>query len=398
MTGKKSFSSLTLHDYRRFEMTESHVPPLHLTSSFNYKSVEDSVDVFTGQAKGHVYSRYGNPNVESVAQKIADLEAYDLDTAARGLFTTNGMSAIHVLLEGLLRPGDEILTQGDLYGGTTELLLKVIKKHDHKVHQVDVGDLDHIRSALQANPNISLLYLETPTNPTLACVDLQAISAIAKENDCITVVDNTFCTPYLQRPLTLGIDFVLHSTTKYLNGHGTGLGGCIVGLADRPEWKGIWEVMKLTGGTGNPFDAWLVYQGLKTLPLRMEKHCANALSLAKWLEEQSDVTKVHYPGLKSSAYHEIARQNMSSFGGMLSFDIGSQERAMKVMNALKMATIAPTLGDVDTLVLHPATSSHLNVDEGTRKRFGITEGMIRVSVGLEDIYDLIADFEQALVR
>ena len=396
MTSKKSFSSLTLHDYKRFEITESHVPPLHLTSSFNYGSVEDSVEVFTGREKGHVYSRYGNPNVESVAQKIADLEAYDLDESAKGLFTTNGMSAIHVLLEGLLRPGDEILTQGDLYGGTTELLLKVIKKHDHKVHQVDVGDLDHVRSALKANPSISLLYLETPTNPTLACVDLKAISDIAKENDCITIVDNTFSTPFLQRPLSLGIDFILHSTTKYLNGHGTGLGGCIVGLEDRPEWNSIWEVMKLTGGTGNPFDAWLVYQGLKTLPLRMTKHSENALALASWLEKQDSVSKVHYPGLTSSRYHNIARRNMSSFGGMLSFDVGSQKRAMQVMNDLKMATIAPTLGDVDTLVLHPATSSHLNVDETTRKRFGITEGMIRVSVGLEDITDLISDFQQAL--
>lgn len=396
MGKKKRFGSLLLHDTDRYEWTESHVPSLHLTSSFNYESTEDSIRVFTGKDEGHVYSRYGNPNVASVAQKIAQLETFDTNLEVESIFTTNGMSAIFTLLYALSEPGQAILTQGDLYGGTTELLAKVLSPKGISLVTDRCDDETKLDKLLTQSPEIKVVYLETPTNPTCRCVDITAICRIAKSHGATIVVDNTFCTPYLQRPLSLGADFVIHSTTKYMNGHGTGLGGAVIGLSEHPKWGEIRDTMKLAGSTGTPMDAWLVTMGLKTLKLRMDQHSRNAEQLALFLNHHPEVINTNYPGLPNHPSLEIAKKQMTKFGGMLSFDVGSSDRAIRVIDRLEMATMAPTLGDVDTLVLHPKTSSHLRVPTEACEAYGITEGLIRVSVGIEDIDDLMYDFAQAL--
>lgn len=392
-SSKKHIGTRLVHPNLEISKGESHIPALHLTSSFKYTSVQDSIDVFEGKNEGYVYARYGNPNVSQVGKAIADLEGFDLAEDCRGLFTTNGMSAIATILQGILTVGDKMLTQGDLYGGTTELLKKVIT---NEVYQTDFSDLNQVEDVLKKHASIRLLYMESPTNPTCSCMDIESLVALARKYECTTVIDNTFCTPYIQRPLNHGIDFVVHSTTKYLNGHGTGLGGCIVGRVSNQHWNRIWDVMKLTGSTGSAFDAWLVQQGMKTLELRMNRHSDNALALSEFLQNHPRTTHVNYPFLPSHHTFLMAKHYMNEGGGMLSFDVDGRKNAIKVMDSLNLATQAPTLGDVDTLVLHPRTSSHLKVDPSICANFGITPGLIRVSVGIENIEDLIEDFNQAL--
>lgn len=393
---RHSIQTKIVKENERQVPTPPHQLPIFATSSFVYENVEQSIAVFEGKEQGHVYGRYGNPTIDTVAQKIADLEGYGLDKDTYGFLTSSGMSAISVLLTSLLTQGDEVLTQGNLYGGTTELLRSILSKQGIKTHFIDCTDLDLVKQTLDANPSIKLIYLETPSNPTLDCVDLSALAQIAKDSDILTMIDNTFCTPYLQQPLAHGIDFVIHSTTKYLNGHGNSIAGAIVG--HRQDLRAdIWKTLKLTGATCNSWDAWLTNNGMKTLAVRMDRHCDNAMSLASFLEQHSAVSRVNYNGLPSHPYHEVASKQMKAFGGMLSFDIqGSVEDCFKVMDSLQITTQAPTLGDVDTLLLHPASSSHLNVPQQLRLANGITDTMIRVSVGIEDIEDLIQDFGKAL--
>ncbi len=371
--------------------------PLYLSSSFAFEQVEDSIDIFEGKASGYVYSRYGNPTIDAVANRLAALEGFGLVEKATALLTSSGMAAIHVLMLGLLPKGGKVLTQANLYGGTTELFEKVLRGLGIIPIFENLDDSDYVRSILSTDPEISVVYLESPTNPTLNCIDLETLSQLAAEFGCKTIVDNTFCTPYLQRPLSKGCDFVIHSTTKYLNGHGTGIAGAIIGRDKSIMLNQIWQVLKLTGATCNPFDAWMVANGIRTLPLRMERHCSNAATLAAWLDKHPKVNKVNYPGLASHSTHLIAKQQMVDFGGMLSFDVGTgRSDALALMNQLRVASIAPTLGDVDTLILHPASSSHLKIPSIIRTAQGITEGLIRVSVGIEDVTSIIQDFEQAL--
>lgn len=371
--------------------------PLFLSSSFAFNSVEESIDVFEGRASGYVYGRYGNPTIDAVADRISALESFDLKDGAKAYMTSSGMSAIHVLLLAILPKGGKVLTQSNLYGGTTELLLKVMSGLGIEPVFADLGDPAVAEDLLRKDPAISALYLETPSNPTLDCVDIKTLSSVAANFNCKVLIDNTFSTPILQRPLSLGSDFVIHSTTKFLNGHGTGIAGAIVGRDEDFMRERVFPVLKLTGATCNPFDAWMVANGLRTLPLRMQRHCENAMSLASWLQDQPRVAKVNYPGLSSHTTHSLAKEQMFGFGGMLSFEVhGGREAALRVMNTLRVASIAPTLGDVDTLVLHPCTSSHLRVDSKIREAQGITEGLVRVSVGVEAIDTLKSDFELAL--
>lgn len=392
----RSFSSLCVSTVADKRTTQPHQLPLYATSSFVFEQAQDGIDIFTGKTAGHVYSRYGNPTIDAVADRIAQLEAYDLDGDAWGIMTSSGMSAISSLLLGLCESGDQILTQGNLYGGTTELLVKIMGKMGIKAIFEDLTDAGQLPDLLARYPLTKVIYLETPSNPTMACVDLRAIAAIARDYGVTTIIDNTFCTPYLQRPLSYGIDYVIHSTTKYLNGHGNSIAGIIIGV-DRSKHHDIWQAVKLAGTNANPWDAWLTANGLRTLPLRMDRHSSNAMGLATYLQSRDDVTLVNYNGLRDHTYHQVASQQMSQYGGMLSFEVdGGQARALQVMDRLQVATQAPTLGDVDTLVLHPATSSHLNVDAGLRAAHGITDGLIRVSVGIEQLEDLIHDFMTAM--
>lgn len=394
---KDHFASLCV---KKLDLPEHNSPqqlPLVLSSSFAFDTIEQGIDIFTGKDEGFVYSRYGNPTIEAVTRRLEALEGFDLPLELQGYMTSSGMAAIHLVLISLLKPGDQVLTQANLYGGTTELLIKVLGEQDIVPVFTDLGNLEQVEKELQNNKRIRALYMETPTNPTLTCLDIEGLTRLAADKGIKTIVDNTFSTPYLQQPFRYGVDFVIHSTTKYLNGHGTGIAGVVIGR-DTPFMKErFWPVLKLTGATCNPFDAWLVGNGIRTLPLRMERHNTNAMALAKALSDHDQVERVNYPGLEDHPSHALASRQMTGFGGMLSFHVlGGQSEALQVMNRLKLASLAPTLGDVDTLVLHPATSSHLKVAADIREAQGITEGLIRVSVGLEGTDDLVQDFVQAL--
>lgn len=398
MAKKISIEFLCVKEYNDDKNVTPHQLPIYATSSFSFDHVEESAQIFNGEKDGYVYSRYGNPTVEVVAQKLADLEGYGTGLKTYGFMTSSGMSAISVLMMALLRSGDTILTQEDLYGGTTELFQKVLSNLGIKVLYCKFDDIEVVEHMIQTNRNIKMIYFETPANPVLTCIDIYAVAKIAKKHGVWSCVDNTFCTPVIQQPLGMGVDFVIHSTTKYLNGHGNSIAGVIISHLDKLKNQ-IGSSLKLIGATCNPWDAWLINNGMKTLYLRMLKHSENAGKLAEYLHTHPRVNQVNYNGLKSNRYHEIAIKQMKYFGGMLSFEVdGGAQRAFNVINNLKYCTIAPTLGDVDTLVLHPATSSHLKVDKTVREANGITDGLIRVSVGIEDVTDIIEDFEQALKK
>ncbi|MEY3052662.1 MAG: hypothetical protein RLY31_2447 [Bacteroidota bacterium] len=379
--------------------TRPHVLPLYATSSFSFDSIDEGISIFSGEQQGHVYGRYGNPTMEAVARKLAQLEAAGTGRDAEGLLLSSGQAAISTLMLSLLQQGDKILTQGNLYGGTTELFQKVLAPHGIGTLFTDLQDTAAVEAMLQEDPTIRMLYFETPANPTLACVDIGMLSELARRYGAWSAVDNTFATPVLQQPLRYGVDFIIHSTTKFLNGHGNAISGAIItSHRDMLEPGGrIWTTMKLTGTNASPWDAWLLHNGMKTLALRMERHSANAMSLARHLENDPRVLRVNYCGLPSHPDHAVASRQMNAFGGMLSFELkGGLEAGLRCMNAVRFCTLAPTLGDVDTLILHPASMSHRNVAPSVRQANGITDGLIRVSCGIEDILDITEDLQQAM--
>jgi len=389
--------SLTVREWPDPRTTKPHILPIYATSSYSFDDIEQGMRIFANEEPGHTYSRYGNPTAEATASKIAALETYGSDMESFAVMTNSGMSAVHILTTGLLQSGDKILSQPNIYGGTTELLQKVIANRRIEIIYADLGDLNQVESLLKNDKAIRLIYLETPANPTLACIDIAALTAVAQEYHCWTAIDSTFATPYLQQPLLHGVDFVLHSTTKYLNGHGNSIAGVVIGKDGDLFHSRIWNTMKLTGANCSPFEAWLVYQGLKTLALRMDKHCSNALLIATTLDNHPEVSLVNYPGLASSPHHEVAKRQMKAYGGMLSFELKKgYDKAISTMNRLQFCSLAPTLGDVDTLILHPVSSSHLRVDPELRRKAGITDGLIRVSVGIEDPQDILDDLLQAI--
>ena len=390
--------SLTVKERPDNRTTAPHVLPIYATSSFAFDDINQGIEIFKNIESGHVYSRYANPTVDTVAAKIADLETHGLGLEASAVMTSSGMSAISTLLLGVLKTGDKILTQGNLYGGTTELLTAVFGQFGVETVLTDLRDLNKVESALQHDKKIKLLYCETPANPTLACVDIRALAEIAHRHGALCAIDNTFSTPLLQQPFAHGVDFIIHSTTQYLNGHGNSTAGIIVGLDKTLMRKNVWKAMKLVGTNCSPFEAWLTHNGMKTLALRMERHCSNALVLAEFLEKHPAVERVNYPGLPSHPDHELAKHQMrGGFGGMLSFELkGGLEAGIACMNRIQFCTLAPTLGDVDTLILHPASSSHIAVPKEIREQNGITDGMIRVSVGIENVGDIVADLAGAI--
>jgi methionine-gamma-lyase len=392
-----SFASLCVRDPEYRSSNPPHQIPIVPASSFVFDSIEQGMALFDGVEEGHIYGRFGNPTVDAAAAKIAALEAAGAGRAAYGLMTSSGMGAIHVVLAGLLRPGAAVLTQADLYGGTTNLIKDLLGPLGIEYYLSDPRDLERTEDQLRQHPNVAVLYLETPANPTLRCADLAALADLAHRYDCRLVVDNTFATPALQRPLAHGADIVLHSTTKYLNGHGTGIAGAIVATDADLVRERFTPVLRLAGPNGNPWDAWLVLNGMKTLDLRMREHCRNATAVAEYLVGHKRVTHVNYPTVPGFPDRAIADRQMSGYGGMLSFEIeGGLDAGKRFMNRLQFCTLTPTLGDVDTLVLHPATMSHRGVPPEVRAANGIPDGLIRLSVGIEAVADILADLEQAL--
>ena len=395
---KISFGSFCVKEPNENRTIKPHVLPIYATSSFVFEDINQGIDIFKGKIDGHKYSRYANPTSDAVAEKIAAMEAYGLDLEASAILVSSGMSAISTLFMGLLKAGDKLLTQGNLYGGSTELIMKIIQSLGVEVELMNLKDLDKAEEMIKNDPTIKLVYCETPANPTMACVDLEGLASITKKYNRLSAIDNTFCTPYLQQPFAKGVDFIIHSTTKFLNGHGNGIAGIIIGKDKQMMKDKVWTAMKLLGTNSNPFDAWLINNGMKTLELRMDRHSANAQAVAEYLESHPKVAKVNYNGLPSHPDHELAKKQMQNgFGGMLSFELkGGLDAGIDLMNKINFCTLAPTLGDVDTLVLHPASSSHINVAKEIRERNGITDGLVRMSIGIETVDDIIADLDQAL--
>ncbi len=390
--------SLTVKEVEDNRTTAPHILPIYATSSFVFDDIDQGIEIFKNIESGHAYSRYANPTVDTVATKIALLETHGLEVTATAVMTSSGMSAIATLMFGVLKSGDKVLTQGNLYGGTTELLKSVLGQFGIETLFTDLRDLAAVENLFRSDDKIKMLYCETPANPTLACVDIAALAKMSHQFHAYCAIDNTFPTPLLQQPFAYGVDFIVHSTTKYLNGHGNSTAGIVVGVDKKTMREGVWRAMKLIGTNCSPFEAWLTHNGLKTLALRMERHCYNAMQLAIFLEKHPLVGRVNYPGLVSHPDHLLAKRQMpGGFGGMLSFELkGGMEAGIQCMNQVKFCTLAPTLGDVDTLILHPASSSHLAVPEEIRLQNGITDGLIRLSVGIENVADIIADLEQAI--
>lgn len=394
---KIKFGSQCVRAARDNRTTRPHQLPIYATSSFAFEDLEQGMAVFGGEQEGHLYSRFGNPTIDAVAEKLAQLELHGTDMPGQALFCSSGMSAISTLCLGLLKPGNAILTQPNLYGGTNELFQKILAPLGLEVHMADLTDPDVVAEALERYSNIKMLYFETPANPTLSCVDIEELSSMAHARGAIVVADNTFATPYLQQPLLLGADYVVHSTTKYLNGHGNSTAGAIIGKHIEEMQEQVFPALKLIGTNGSPFEAWLLNNGIKTLELRMDRHCENAQKVANWLSMQPQVSIVNYPGLPSHPSHQLARRQMRHYGGMVSFELkGGLSAGQQFIGGLELATLAPTMGDVDTLIMHPASMSHLKVPAEQRRAAGISDGLIRLSIGIENAEDILADLSAGM--
>jgi len=403
MSSTTGFASICAHDPVLPGAQRAHVLPLFSTSTFVYESPDSIQKVISGESDAYIYSRWKNPTTEIVEQKIAALECFRLQGAdgaplvADALLFSSGMAAISALFLACLKQGDKILTHKNIYGTSTELIQNVLSGLGIEAVYADFRNPDEVRQALAAHPEIRLVYIETPNNPTLSCYNLEQLSRLAHQAEALCAVDNTFASPYFQKPFAFGVDLVVHSTTKYLNGHGTALGGIVVGTDRDFMRKKVWKIRKTVGGNSNAWDSWLLNNGLKTLPLRMEKHQQNALALAKYLASHPAVSKVNYPGLPSHPDHELAKRQMTGFGGVLSFELKDGLEAGKaLMRNIRFCTLTSTLGTPDTLIAHPASMTHVQVPREQRLAGGITDGLIRVSVGIEDVQDILNDLEQAM--
>lgn len=365
--------------------------PIYQTSTFIFDSAEQGGRRFALEEGGYIYSRLGNPTNTQVEEKLANLE-----NGEAAVSMASGMGAITSVIWAAVSAGDHIVASKTLYGCTFAFLNHGLSRFAVEVDFVDTTDSENVRKAMK--PNTKLVYLESPANPNMDICDIEAISRIAHEVEgCMVVVDNTYCTPYIQRPLELGADVVVHSATKYLNGHGDVIAGFAVGSLDFINKVRLVGIKDMTGASLSPFDAYLINRGMKTLDLRMEKHCANAQKVAEFLEDHPAIDKVQFPGLKSFKYYELAKRQMLLPGAMIAFELkGGLEAGIRLMNTVELCTLAVSLGDTETLIQHPASMTHSPYTPEERAEAGISEGLVRLSVGLEDADDIIADLKQAL--
>ena len=353
--------------------------PIYQTSTYAQEAL--------GKNKGYEYARTQNPTRSALERNIAALEG-----ARFGYAFASGMSATDATLK-LVKAGDHVILGDNTYGGTFRLFNQVLSRYGVEFDLVDTSDATNVERAFKSNTK--MVFVETPTNPVMTVTDLGAVSEIAHANGAKVVCDNTFMSPYLQQPINFGVDIVVHSTTKYLNGHSDGVGG-FVALNDEEDAEWIKFIQNSVGAILSPFDCFLVLRGTKTLAIRMEKHDENGRAVANFLTEHPNVQKVYYPGLVSHPQHELAKRQQKGFGGMVAFETGSLENAKKVLENVKICTLAESLGGVESLISHPATMTHASVPAETREKLGITDGLVRVSVGIEDVEDIIADLDQAL--
>ncbi len=386
----KGFNTKAIHAGQKpCPVTGAHVTPIYQTSTFVFKDVDQGARRFAGEEEGYIYTRLGNPTLTELEAKIAALEGGEAAIGA-----ASGMAAISTALVTLLKKGDHIVAGDALYGCTHSFISEILPQYGIEVTMVDTSNLENIENAMK--PNTKVIYVETPANPTMKLVDLKGASDIAHKHGAVIIVDNTFMSPYLQRPIEHGVDIVVHSATKYIGGHGDVLAGLIIGPKELIDTMRI-PYLKDFGGILSPFDAWLLLRGLKTLGVRMDRHCANAQKVAEYLEKHPLIDKVYYPGLPSHPQYELAKKQMDGFGGMMSFELkGGLEAGKVLMNSVKMITLAVSLGCVDSLIQHPASMTHSPVPREERLKAGITDGQVRLSVGIEDVEDIIADLDQAL--
>lgn len=386
-----SFATRAIHHaYDPMEHEGALTPPLHLTSTYAFDSVEQGAAAFAGENTAHVYSRISNPTLDLLERRMASLEGAEM-----GLALASGMGAITSVLWTFLSPGDELITDTTLYGCTFAFIRHGLGRFGVKVTHIDLSDVRALEAAISARTRI--VYFETPANPNMRLVDIAAISAIARAHGAHTVVDNTYATPVLTRPIALGADIVVHSATKYLGGHGDLVGGIAVGSAESIAQVRLIGLKDMTGAVMAPFNAMLVLRGLKTLALRMDRHCTNATQIARALSVHPAVSAVHYPGLDAFPQHALACRQMQGFGGMIAFELKGGFPAGCVMaNRLQMIRRAVSLGDAESLIQHPASMTHSTYTPEERAAHGISEGLLRLSVGLEDVADIIADLDQAL--
>ncbi|MGB2868144.1 MAG: PLP-dependent aspartate aminotransferase family protein [Bacteroidota bacterium] len=359
--------------------TGSIMTPVHLTSTYVQQEL--------GVNKGYEYARVSNPTRTVLENNIAILEG-----GKEGLAFGSGMAAISAIFH-LLKSGDHVLVSKNVYGGTYRLGKLILSNYNLDFEFIDSTNLDIVKKS--ARPNTRMVFVETPTNPTMEITDLTGIAKICRSRKIVSIVDNTFASPYLQRPLEHGIDIVMHSATKYLNGHSDMLGGLLV-LNDPELIERLRFIQKSTGGIMSPFEAWMCLRGIKTLAVRMDRSCSNAMEVATFLKSHRKVKKVNYPGLISHPQHHLAKTQMDGFGGMISFDLGSLESAKTFLKRVRLCALAESLGGVETLISHPATMTHASVPPEERNRIGVTDGLVRISVGIEDVEDIIEDLKQAL--
>jgi len=379
------FQTKAIREGYRTSQEQEHSAAIFLTSSFTFVSAEQAAQRFAKEETGNVYSRFTNPTVEAFQDKLASLE-----DAESCLATASGMSAIFATIMALTKAGDHIVASRGMFGTTTVLLNTIVNRFGIEVTFVDLPDIVTWQDRIQSNTK--LFILETPSNPLGEVVDLRALSSISKKHNIILAVDNCVMTPALQKPLTLGADIVIHSATKYIDGQGRCLAGAIAGSNERLEE--ISSFIRTTGPTLSAFNAWIMLKGLETLPLRMKAHCENALQLANWLNDQPFVEKVHYLGLESHPHHQIAKEQQSDFGGIVSFEVsGGKKGAFRLINNTKMISITANLGDTKSTITHPATTTHARLSDEEKKQSNISDNLVRISVGLEDISDIITDLK-----
>lgn len=400
---KAGFNTLCIHGGHSTEEHRAHLTPIYASSTYTFDSAEQSEAVFKGDEKGYIYGRWGSPTITEAEEKIALLEAFGINTSAgaplqlKAILHSSGMAAVTTMLLSSVKSGQKIITHFSLYGGTHELIEKVLPGLGIEAIIVDFHDINKVEDALKGDSSIALMYLETPANPTLQCIDLEGLSSLGKSYGLTVCVDNTFATPYLQQPFRYDVDFVMHSTTKFLNGHGTAIGGVVIGKDIEKMKTSVTKMHRLLGGNSNAFDAFLLTNGMRTLGLRMERHCANAERVASFLASHHGVSVVNYLGLASHPDHSIAMRQMKNGGAMLSFELkGGYDAGKRFMNKIQVCTNAVSLGTCDTLLSHPASTTHIGVSRDQRIKFGITDGLIRMSVGMENIEDIINDLDQAL--
>lgn len=377
--------------YKRTHEAE-HNEAIFPTSSYVYESAAQAAARFSGDEPGNIYSRFTNPTVRTFEDRLAALEG-----AERCVATSSGMSAIMSTCLGLLKTGDHIVSSRSIFGSTVVLFNNYMARFGVATTYVDLTDLNAWEEAIQDNTQI--LFLETPSNPLVEIADLKELADFAHKHDCLLVVDNCLCTPALQKPLALGADVVIHSATKFLDGQGRGVGGAVLGSNDLVGGE-VYSVLRTTGPTMSPFNAWIFLKGLETLNLRMKAHCDNAMQLAQWLDQHPAVDKVYYPGLDNHPGHQLAQQQQSAFGGLLSFELkkNNQEQAWQVIDSTRLLSITANLGDVKTTITHPATTTHGRVPVEELEKAGISNGLLRIAVGLESIEDIKNDLQRGLSR